>query len=559
MFLSKKVLGLFFFTSFAFAQKDTIKGKVFGSFESNSAYYNDDSRLGNFEQQNRFRSNNYLTINYNYNKFTAGIQAESYEKNALLNFNTKYKGSNIGTFFVNFKAKKIELTAGYFYEQFGSGLSLRTWEDRQLGINNAIRGIRIIANPIEAITLKALYGQQRSGFSVSDGKIFGFDADLDCAKIFDFKTTALSLGYSVVGRDDKILIQNPIFSNLTTINSFRINFSENSLYFSSEFNFKSKDAIVKSLAISNDLVKTGNAFLLNAGYSKKNFGLDVTIRRIENFSFLSERIPEVIDLTSTSLNFNDMILNYVPALTKQHHSNLANIYVYQAQNRVDFIDGNVMKAGETGGQLDFFYNFKKGSILGGEYGTKLSSNLSSWYNLPGTFSFFPADFQTDFLGRGAKYFSDYNFEIRKKFSEKFHTNFNYVNQYYNKRWIEGGDLVHTNVGSFEGTYALSSTKSIRIETEHLWTAQDNKNWAGGTIEYNFSKKYSCYFWDIYNYGNSDSKKQIHYFNLGGTYRKKATRIALNYGRQRGGLVCVGGVCRFVPESAGLTLSMNTSF
>lgn len=80
-----------------------------------------------------------------------------------------------------------------------------------------------------------------------------------------------------------------------------------------------------------------------------------------------------------------------------------------------------------------------------------------------------------------------------------------------------------------------------------------------SVEYNFSKKYSCYFWDIYNYGNAGPKKEIHYFNFGGAYRNKATKISLNYTRQRDGLVCVGGVCRFVPESSGLTLSMNTAF
>ena len=547
------------FTTFIFSQNDQKKGKFFGSFESNSAYYLDDNRLGNFEQSNRFRSNNYLTTNYSFKKFSAGVQIEGYEKNALLNFNKKYDGTKLGIFYVDYKSKKIEVTLGYFYEQFGSGLALRTWEDRQLGVNNAIRGVRIIASPTESITIKALYGQQRSGFEVSDGKIFGLDLDLDLSKILRFKSTLFSVGYSLVGRDEKIIIPNPAFKSLTTINSFRFNVSENAFYLSGEYNLKSKDAIIKSLSVSNDFVKSGNATLLNFGYTKKHFGFDANLRRIENYSFLSERIPEVIDLTSTSLNFNDMILNYVPALTKQHHSSLANIYVYQAQNRVDFIDGKVMKAGETGGQIDFFYNFKKGTNLGGKFGTKFSINLSSWYNLPGVFNFFPADYKVDFLGRGTKYFSDYNIEIRKKFSEKFHANLNYINQSYNKTWIEGGDLVRANIASFEGSLMLSDKQSMRFEAEHLWTAQDNKNWAGGTIEYNINKKYSCYFLDIYNYGNADSKKQIHYFNFGGAYRNKATRIALNYGRQRGGLVCVGGVCRFVPESAGVNLSMNTSF
>jgi hypothetical protein len=93
----------------------------------------------------------------------------------------------------------------------------------------------------------------------------------------------------------------------------------------------------------------------------------------------------------------------------------------------------------------------------------------------------------------------------------------------------------------------------------MWADADKKNWAGGTVELNLNDKYSFYVWDMYNYGNDDPKKQTHYYNLGGAYRIGATRIAANYGRQRGGLVCVGGVCRFVPESTGFTLSISTAF
>ena len=53
--------------------------------------------------------------------------------------------------------------------------------------------------------------------------------------------------------------------------------------------------------------------------------------------------------------------------------------------------------------------------------------------------------------------------------------------------------------------------------------------------------------------------KINYYNLGGSYTKSAQRFTLNYGRQRGGLICIGGVCRFVPESTGLTANIVLSF
>ncbi|WP_338105760.1 DUF6029 family protein [Psychroserpens algicola] len=86
-----------------------------------------------------------------------------------------------------------------------------------------------------------------------------------------------------------------------------------------------------------------------------------------------------------------------------------------------------------------------------------------------------------------------------------------------------------------------------------------EDWAGGTIEYNFNSRLSIYANDIWNYGNPDEDNQIHYYTFGGSYTKGATRVMASYGRQRGGLVCVGGICRFVPENTGFSLSLSTSF
>jgi hypothetical protein len=119
--------------------------------------------------------------------------------------------------------------------------------------------------------------------------------------------------------------------------------------------------------------------------------------------------------------------------------------------------------------------------------------------------------------------------------------------------------VNTNILAAEATYKFTTTRSIRVMAEHLWADYDKRNWAGATVEFNFNSRLSMYVLDLYNYGNKVSYLQNHYYNIGGAYRKNSTRIALNYGRQRGGLVCVGGVCRFVPESSGISLSLNTSF
>lgn len=537
------------------------KGTVSGGFESNAQWYLNDKCL--FDEfynpvvhpEDPLRSNNYLFVNYKIKNWTFGIQAEAYEQQALLNYNPKYKDANVATYFAQYQNEKIDVTAGYFYEQFGSGLLLRTWEDRSLGINNALRGLRFIYKPTKYFTLKTLFGQQRTGFDVSEGKIYGADAELVLSDVFKLEKDELTLGLTYVGRDEKTDIVDPKFNRLTNAFAGRINYTHSSFYCSTEFDYKSKDAVVQvKNQIDNNLIKPGSALLLNLGYSKKGFGIDGTFRRLENMTFFSERIAK-------GNQYNDMIMNYLPSLTKQHHYNLANIYVYQSQSNVILNDESLLKAGEIGGQIDLFYNIKKGTVLGGKYGTKVALNYAEYHGLGGTFYIFPPqEYHTDFIGFGKKYFSDANIEITKKWSEQWQSGFSFIHQYYNKKYIqETYGEVNTNIIGAETTCKFSNNKSIRVQAEHLWADSDKKNWASLLTEFNFGTKYTLYVSDMYNYGNDDAKLQHHYYSIGNSFRYKSTRIALAYGRQRGGLVCVGGVCRFVPESTGLSLSLNTSF
>jgi hypothetical protein len=375
------------------------------------------------------------------------------------------------------------------------------------------------------------------------------------AEALKFEKAGLTLGLSYVGRDEVTAVANPNFTSLTNAFAGRLNYSYDAFYASGEYNYKSKDAVLESQGqIQNNFIKPGSALLINMGYSGKGYGWDGTFRRLENMSFFSER-------TAKGNAYNDRIMNFVPSLTKQHHYNLANIYTYQAQPNVILSDATLVKAGEIGGQIDFFYNFKKGSKWGGKNGAKVSMNVSNWNALGGTFYISNAkDYKTDFFGFGKKYFSDANIEVSKKWNDKWQSIFSYINQYYNKKLIEETDgLVKTNILTAEATYRITPTKSIRMLGEHLWADSDKKNWGSATTEFNLNSKFSVFVSDMYNYGNDVQSKRNHYYNLGGSFRKNATRIALNYGRQRGGLICIGGVCRFVPESSGISVSLNTTF
>ena len=558
-----------------------------GNLESNAQWYTNDAVLGDFEDPNpdfelrdeHVRVNSYLRLDYSFlDDFTVGLQVESYEPLPLINYYPEYNDTQIATYYANYRNKTLDVTAGYFYEQFGSGLLLRAFEERQLGLNTALRGGRIKYNPTEYLDVTALYGQQRVAFDVSESDIFGFDTNFDFAKAFEIKGfSRLNLGLSYVGKKEDFTppvdefdptneFDTTDFPEMINSYSARLDVDFGNVYFKTEYALKGEDVsyippALPGTGIIEGKYFDGNALLFTAGYSKKGLGLSNTFRRMENMIFTAER--EAKNISSTEFQFNMQNVNYLPTLTKQQDYSLANIYIYNTQPGL-FLQNFGGQAGEIGNTLDVFYNFKKGSLLGGKYGTKFTMNFSYWALLEAEFDQAESTYEAEFLKFGKRLNRDINFEVRKRFSKNWSSIFTYVNTIVDKGVALGGNLgtdgdIKSQVAIADVTHKLGNGKSIRIEAQHLWTKDDKKNWAGGTLEYVASRKLAFYVTDIYNYGNDIEEDQNHYYNIGGSFTKGATRVALNYGRQRGGLLCVGGVCRFVPENTGLTLNLSTSF
>jgi hypothetical protein len=486
-------------TLVAFSQENST---ISYGFESNSQYYLDDAKTGDFTESNRFRSNSFFKIDYSYENFYVGMQAESYEPKALLNYSPNLDKTNLGLFYIGYKTKKVTLTLGHFYEQFGSGLILRSWEDRQLGINNALRGGRVKYSPKEYLQLTGFYANQRKGFDVSKGNIIGFNSDIDLSSAFKIENSSLNAGFSYVGRSQDKTETNFDYSNQTNLFSSRLEYSKDNFFSNIEYVSKGKDAVIIANQIKN--AKKGAAFLANFGYAKKGLGINATFRRMENMNLYSER-------EANGNIYNENVVNYLPTLTKQHDYLLTNIYVYQAQPQVSFQDPTLIKSGEIGGQIDLYYKINKGTFLGGKYGVKIAVNASSWYGLKAGYDYANFDYETDFLGFGEKYFSDISIEVRKKWSKQWNSIFYYVNQSYNKRYIEETfGKINANIVVGEATYKMGKGKSLRFEAQFLSTNDDKKDWVGGTVEFNATSKLAFYVNDIYNYGNDAVAQQIHY-------------------------------------------------
>jgi len=556
------------------------------SLESNGQWYLNDQKTGIFEEQEHVRANTYLKIDYNFLKnFSVGLQLESYAPEPLLNYDKSYdKKIGLAQFYGNYKNEKVDITLGYFYEQFGSGLVLRAWEDRALGTNNSLAGGKFKYSPTNYLELTALYGKQRKGFSLSDSDIFGANAEIDLSTAFESENiNSLSLGLSYVGKKEDYTPNDPAVSvvpELVNAFSVRADLALNKFYTNIEYIFKTGDARLNNttaniISFSEEQKFNGSAILWTAGFSQKGLGINYTFRRLENMNFFAERDAAQGIQNQTG----QQRLNYLPALTQQHDYTLTNIYVYQAQPglNVENTESPRVKSGEIGNQLDLFYKIKKGSLLGGKYGTKLSANFSYWASLNNKVTdadgipYFASDgltYETDFLNFKNKLYTDFNLEVRKKWSPKLSSIFTYVNMYYNKDVLESkfdGSKVNAWIGVAESTYKLGKGKSARLELQHLSTNDDSNNWLGGTAEFFLNSKFGVYFNDSYNYEESKNTENydIHFFNTGGSYtsnyKNTNYRVALNYGRQRGGLLCVGGVCRPVSKNTGVTVNLAVTF
>lgn len=136
--------------------------------------------------------------------------------------------------------------------------------------------------------------------------------------------------------------------------------------------------------------------------------------------------------------------------------------------------------------------------------------------------------------------------------------YNYIT--YNLWLLQGHeDMMRGHNVAVDLTYKINNKHALRLEAQHLATKDDFGNWIYAMLEYSISPNWFITIADQWNYGNEEVAKRIHYYNISAAYVLGTTRIAMNFGKTREGILCIGGVCRAVPASYGLGLSVTTSF
>jgi hypothetical protein len=544
-------------------------GMVHGNFSTDGQLYNDDEQIGAVKPPQDFGLNAWGNLNYANGDFRAGMRFETYEP-ALVGYPAghPYEGTGVGFRYATYSKDQLEVTLGNFYEQFGQGLAFRSYEERYLGVDNAMDGIRVKFRPDTGIYLKGFIGEQRAGFDGDahngffngTGIVRGVDGEIALTEAWPrlFPTWTekghnLIVGGSFVSKyQDSQVVLVPGDTTGRTLDlplnvgtyAARLNYTTAKWNLYSEYAHKINDPN----GSNNFIYKDGQALLVNATYSTRGLGISAGAHTYDNMVYQSER---------SASNLFDLNINYLPTLAKQHTYNLpATLYPYATQPN-----------GEVAYQGEVFYKFKKGSPLGGAHGTKLAVNWSGAWSLDSTLV--PTDttqrtgYTTNFFSPGKRnYYQDLNVELRKRVSDHWELALTYLNFIYDIATVQGHPglpVVHADIFVLEGLHNFNDRNSVRFEVQHLSTKQDQGNWATGLAEFTFSPHWFAAALDQYNYGGTVKTEQLHYPIVSAGYTRGGNRFSFSYGRQRAGIFCVGGVCRVVPASNGLTLSITSTF
>ena len=500
-----------------------------GSIQSDMLVPEEDDKIG-ARKTGDFLTNTYVDLQLQSRHVDAGARLE-YLEHPLPGFENDFQGWGVPNGWVKGKWDKVELTLGTYYEQFGSGFILRTYEERSLGIDNSLLGGRLQVKPARGLVLKMLSGKQRHYWKWDGGLVSGADAEWaidEWVPALQMHDTRWSVGASWVNKyekDEDIFVDPTHRLNLPKyVNAWdvRSNLNHGSWSLLAEYAQKTQDP---SFDNRYDYAP-GHVAMLSGSYSERGLSVLVQAKRSDNMSFRSQR----------SMLGTSCFINHLPAFTLDHTYALAALYPYATQ----------LAEGEWAYQTEVGYNFRRKTTLGGKYGMNVKLNYS-----------YVRAIESAWLKWGdATYYQDLNLQVTRRLTKDVKLNVMYMNQRYNKTVIEGeGGMIHSDIFVADALFQVARNTKLRTEVQYLTTRQDEGDWAFALAELSLAPHWMITLSDMWNCGETDT----HYYQGLVTCNLGSHRLQGGYGRTRAGYNCSGGVCRYVPATKGFTLSYNYNF
>ncbi len=488
----------------------------------------------------------WLSLNYTNDQFRldAGMRLDLHHNSNLHEPGSPFNGQGVGIWYIRKSFQNLTVTGGNFYDQIGSGIAFRAYEERPLGIDNSLLGGRLQYDIKENWFIKGFAGVQKNRFDLYGPIIKGLEVS---GSINVGENVSIIPGVGAVNRTLDETSMDAITANINAMPEVEDRFvpKYNTFVFAvyNTLNIKNFSWYVEGVTKTNEAIvdensdlvdKPGNVIYTNLTYSKKGFGITGQFKRTENF------------LLRTSPNetlLNGMI-SFIPPITQQNALRLPARYSPSSQ-----------ELEEMSSSLDLTFSpIKK---------VNFHLNFSD-----------VRDFDMEQLYQ--EVYGDVEIRLKKKWKTTVGAQWQTYDQRFFENDVFGNYRKLTTVTPFvEFTYKFNRKHSMRIEVQtqildnyvDTTTAElheepkDFGNWMYGLVEYNFSPWMSVSISDMYNYKPNPHRKEekIHYYYAFVALTHKSHRLNIGYGRLVEGIVCVGGICRYEPAFSGAKIQLTSTF
>ncbi|MEM1214332.1 MAG: DUF6029 family protein [Bacteroidota bacterium] len=534
-------------------------GRFSGSLETNANFFIRDSVIGaaNIPQYDRqkFGGEGWLNLNYSNWGFDIGLRYDFFHNSNLLNPTGSYTDQGIGMWYVKRQVKKLGVHAGYIYDQVGSGIIFRSFEQRPLLIDNALYGLKLDYKLNDNWMVKAFTGRQKQQFDQYRPIIRGINFE-GFVRGDSLSNWALAPGIGVVARTLDDASMNSLVATLNTYpeedlfvpkyNSYAMTvyntLSTGILSWYVEAAYKTEDNMNDPFGVivrDNDPIvgdkffsADGSVLYTSLSLAPPKWGITLEAKRTENFSWR----------TRPQAQLNRGLITFLPPMTRINTYRLTARYNAATQDLT-----------EQAFQVDVRYAPSR----------KLSFNANFSY--------------IDDL-EGVKLYRELFTEVAYKYKRLWSLTGGIQFQQYNQERYEFKPevpLVETVIPYVDFLYKFGRKGSVRFEGQYMATGDDLKagakqdygDWAFALVEVTLGRHWTLTASDMYNTDpgkNSPEdvdgeKMSIHYPRFDVYYTTGPTRFALSYVKQVEGVVCTGGICRLEPAFSGVKFSANTSF
>ena len=513
----------------AMAQEDEQRGVgLSGSIQTDILVPQEDTAIGADGYGGQVLSNTYADLLLTSRYVDAGMRLE-YMEHPLPGFEADFDGWGLAHLFLTAHAKNMELTVGDFYEQFGSGLTLHTYEERTLGIDNSLRGARVRWQPFRGVSVKALAGRQRHYWKHNKAWTTGADVEVamdEWMGTLRQAETKWSVGASAVnrhGQKDEQALQPADRLKNATLFGVRTRVQHGTWDTQAEWAHKTADPN----AANDYSQRAGNALALTSSLKMDSLTLLMQVRRSDNIALSSE---------STTSTLASMI-NHQPAFIQEHYLALPITFPYATQMK-----------GEWVGHVEVGYAASPHTLLGGRYGTSVKLNFSHAHSPKANGSFWVWGKET--------FYQDFNLHLQKRLTPSWSLGFMYMNQTYNQGVLEGtGGMMENNIYVLETDYIIGPKYKLRAEAQYMNSNVQINDELLALLEWSVGQQWK--FAINYEYYPHDG--QTHYPAAGVEFNTGAHALQVYYGRFSSGLESAGGICREAPSARGLAVSYTCSF